>query len=39
MPEYEPIVVPHPVQPKTEHEVRALAEEAMERIAESLLRP
>lgn len=38
MPQYEPILVPHPIQPKTKEEVRVLADQVMEQIVAKLLR-
>ena len=37
MPQYEPILVTHPIQPKTKDEVRALADEVIDRIVGKLL--
>ena len=38
MPQYEPILVPHPIQPKLEDEVRVLADQVMDQIAGKLLK-
>jgi alkanesulfonate monooxygenase SsuD/methylene tetrahydromethanopterin reductase-like flavin-dependent oxidoreductase (luciferase family) len=38
MPQYEPILVTHPIQPKTEEEVRALADQVVDQIVTKLLR-
>jgi len=38
MPQYEPILVPHPIQPKLEDEVRVLADQAIDQIAGKLLK-
>ena len=38
MPQYEPILVEHPIQPKTEGEVRQLADQVMAQIVSNLLR-
>jgi hypothetical protein len=37
MPQYEPILVTHPIQPKTKDEVRALADEVLGLIVGKLL--
>lgn len=37
MPQYEPILVPHPIQPKTEPEVRALADQVIDQVIARLL--
>ena len=37
MPQYEPVWVPHPVQPKLPDEVRALADNVVEQIVTKLL--
>jgi hypothetical protein len=37
MPQYEPVWVPHPVQPKLPEEVRALADQVVEQIVTKLL--
>ncbi len=37
MPEYEPILVEHPIQPKTRDEVRALADQVMDQVISTLL--
>jgi hypothetical protein len=37
MPQYEPILVQHPIQPKTQDEVRALADQVINRIVAKLL--
>ncbi len=38
MPQYEPILVEHPIQPKTEAEVRTLADQVIDQIISKLLR-
>ena len=38
MPQYEPILVPHPIQPKTQDEVRALADQVIDQIITKLLK-
>jgi hypothetical protein len=38
MPQYEPILVAHPIQPKTQEEVRALADQVIEQIVAKLLK-
>jgi hypothetical protein len=38
MPQYEPILVQHPIQPKTQDEVRALADQVIDQIIAKLLR-
>jgi hypothetical protein len=38
MPQYEPILVPHPIQPKLAEEVRALADQVVEQIIAKLLK-
>ena len=38
MPQYEPILVPHPIQPKLEDEVRVLADQVIGQIAGKLLK-
>ena len=38
MPQYEPILVPHPIQPKLPDEVRGLVDQVMDQIAAKLLR-
>ncbi|MCY4389108.1 MAG: hypothetical protein OXC18_18600 [Desulfurellaceae bacterium] len=38
MPQYEPILVPHPIQPKLEDEVRVLADQVIDQIAGKLLK-
>ena len=38
MPEYEPILVEHPIQPKTKDEVRALADQVIDQVIARLLR-
>jgi hypothetical protein len=37
MPQYEPILVQHPIQPKTRDEVRALADQVINQIVAKLL--
>jgi hypothetical protein len=37
MPQYEPILVQHPIQPKTQDEVRALADQVINQIVAKLL--
>lgn len=37
MPQYEPILVQHPIQPKTQEEVRALADQVINQIIAKLL--
>ncbi len=37
MPQYEPVLVPHPIQPKTRDEVRTLADGAIDLIVSRLL--
>ena len=37
MPQYEPILVPHPIQPKLADEVRVLADLVIEQIVAKLL--
>ena len=38
MSQYEPIFVPHPIQPKTPEEVRALADQVVEQVVAKLLK-
>jgi hypothetical protein len=38
MPQYEPILVQHPIQPKTQDEVRALADQVITQIIAQLLK-
>jgi hypothetical protein len=38
MPQYEPIFVPHPIQPKTPDEVRALVDQVLPQIIAKLLK-
>ncbi len=38
MPQYEPILVSHPIQPKLEDEVRVLADQVIDQIAGKLLK-
>ncbi|MCE2484383.1 MAG: hypothetical protein J4F42_02625 [Desulfurellaceae bacterium] len=38
MPDYEPILVQHPIQPKTRDEVRSLADQVIDQIIAKLLR-
>ena len=38
MPQYEPILVPHPIQPKNQDEVRALADQVIDQIITKLLK-
>jgi hypothetical protein len=38
MPQYEPILVQHPIQPKTQDEVRALADQVIDQIIAKLLK-
>ncbi len=38
LPDYEPILVAHPIQPKTQAEVRALADQVIDQIIAKLLR-
>ena len=38
MAQYEPILVEHPIQPKTQAEVRALADQVIEQIVGKLLK-
>jgi hypothetical protein len=38
MAQYEPILVPHPIQPKLADEVRALADQVIEQIVAKLLK-
>jgi hypothetical protein len=38
MAQYEPIFVPHPIQPKTPEEVRALADQVVEQVVAKLLK-
>ena len=38
MPQYEPILVPHPIQPKLEDEVLVLADQVIDQIAGKLLK-
>jgi hypothetical protein len=38
MPQYEPILVPHPIQPKLEAEVRVLADQVIDQIVAKLLK-
>jgi hypothetical protein len=38
MPQYEPILVQHPIQPKTQDEVRALADQVISQIIAQLLK-
>jgi len=38
MPQYEPILVPHPIQPKTQDEVRTLADQVIDQIITKLLK-
>jgi hypothetical protein len=37
LPQYEPIWVPHPIQPKLPEEVRALADQVVEQVVAKLL--
>ena len=37
MAQYEPILVPHPIQPKTQEEVRTLADQVIDQIISKLL--
>jgi len=37
MPQYEPILVPHPIQPKLADEVRILADQVIDQIIAKLL--
>jgi hypothetical protein len=37
MAQYEPILVQHPIQPKTQEEVRALADQVIDQIVSKLL--
>jgi hypothetical protein len=36
--QYEPIFVPHPIQPKTPDEVRALADQVVDQVVAKLLK-
>jgi hypothetical protein len=38
MPQYEPVLVPHPIQPKLADEVRALADQVIDQIITKLLK-
>lgn len=38
MPQYEPVFVPHPIQPKLPEEVRALVDQVIDQIVAKLLR-
>ena len=38
MPQYEPILVEHPIQPKTKDEVRALADQVVDQVIAKLLK-
>jgi hypothetical protein len=38
MPQYEPILVQHPIQPKTREEVRALADQVIDQVIAKLLK-
>jgi len=38
MPQYEPILVQHPIQPKTQDEVRALVDQVITQIIAQLLK-
>lgn len=38
MPQYEPISVPHPIQPKLPDEVRALVDQVIDQIVAKLLK-
>jgi hypothetical protein len=38
MPQYEPILVQHPIQPKTQDEVRALADQVIDQIVAKLVK-
>ena len=38
MPQYEPVFVPHPIQPKLPEEVRALVDQVIDHIVAKLLR-
>jgi hypothetical protein len=38
MPLYEPILVQHPIQPKTQEEVRALADQVIDQVIAKLLK-
>ncbi len=38
MPQYEPILVQHPIQPKTQDEVRALADQVIDQVIARLLK-
>ncbi|HEV8716984.1 MAG TPA: hypothetical protein VGX03_29710 [Candidatus Binatia bacterium] len=38
MPHYEPILVQHPIQPKTQEEVRALADQVIDQVIAKLLK-
>jgi hypothetical protein len=38
MSQYEPILVQHPIQPKTQDEVRALADQVIDQIIAKLLK-
>jgi hypothetical protein len=38
MPQYEPILVQHPIQPKTPDEVRALADQVIGQIVAKLMK-
>jgi len=38
MPQYEPIPVQHPIQPKTQDEVRALADQVIAQVIARLLK-
>ena len=38
MPQYEPILVQHPIQSKTQEEVRALADQVIDQVIAKLLK-
>ena len=38
MAQYEPILVQHPIQPKTQEEVRALADQVIDQVVSKLLK-
>ena len=38
MAQYEPILVQHPIQPKTQEEVRALADQVIDQVIAKLLK-
>jgi len=38
MAQYEPILVQHPIQPKTQEEVRALADQVIDQVISKLLK-